>query len=1189
MNEPSSALPPDEPTRDLRSGTGGENPPDPGATLDRGSTNGDSFELATDSVPPRLHQIGPYKLLQRLGAGGMGEVWVAEQSEPVRRRVALKLIKGGVGSKEIIARFEAERQALALMNHPNIARILDAGTTPDGQPYFVMELVAGKPLTQYCDENKLSIDQRLKLFIDVCAGVQHAHQKGIIHRDLKPGNIIVGIQDGVPVPKIIDFGLAKAMESTQRLTDQSLFTGIGQILGTLKYMSPEQASLDNLDIDTRADIYALGVILYELLTGSTPLDDASIKGQAALKILEFIRDKEAVKPSSKLGSSTDEQVSSITGQRRTDSGRLKRILLGDLDWIVMKALEKDRTRRYESASGFAADLRRYLDSEPVVARPPSLNYRIRKFVRKNRVGVLAAALVLLTLIGGIIGTSLAMFRALAAENLAENRLAEANTAREEEARQRKLAEEQQTQAEKAKIIAEVNRKQAEQNLAFARKGNEILGSVFSNLDPEASYGNVAELRDALRQNLEQASRELEQAAIGDPMEVSALEMTLGRSLLGLGYAEPCIRMFSRALEKRTASLGGNHPDTLSSLNNLALGYRAASQFDQAAQLLEQALAAARSELGPEHPQTLQTMGNLGVVYRAMGNSSKAIPFLEKVLEAQRLEQGPDHPDTLTAMNNLAMSLFEAGKPDQALPLLEQATARKKSELGPDHPDTLVSMNNLAQVLDAAGQPEQSRELFQQTFDLRKSRLGVDHPQTLSSMTGLAVSLRDAGKLEPAIGLLEEALQLARKRFGGEHPDLLPIMHHLAIAYRSAGQTQLSLEMLGETLETKRKLLGGNHPSTLSTEGSLAIAYQAAGQTSEALALYRQNLERRIAVQGRDHPGTVAAMNNLAAACLNAGNVDEALPLLEECLERLRGTMGPVHPRTLTQVNNLAAAYHAANRAEKALGLLEPVLPEVRGKLGSGHPQTLGMLNNLAQIHKSLGAPGKALPLLEEVLREKLPGADQAGTAIARSNLAETLAAVGETAMALSQSREAAALIEQLDFPPATAGPVFSMTIAIHEKAGETDAADQWREKWKAHVRKQKGEESMEYASELNAHANSLIRRAAWPQAEALLRQASVVLEKLEPDGWNLPAVRSLLGAALLAQQRLAEAEPLLLAGYEGLKQRESSLPPQAADAIPKALDRLIELHTLLEKPDEVARFQELRKAYPPSQPLPADQ
>lgn len=405
------------------------------------------------SSSPAPQSIGPYKLLQRIGAGGMGEVWVADQAEPVKRRVAIKLIKEGIGSKEIIARFDAERQALALMNHPNISRILDAGTTPEGQPFFAMELVQGQPLTTFCDENRLSIDERLKLFADVCSGVQHAHQKGIIHRDLKPGNILVTFADGNAVPKVIDFGLAKALESTQRLTDQSLFTGIGQILGTLKYMSPEQASLNSIDIDTRTDIYALGVILYELLTGSTPLDDTSIRGRAALKILEFIRDKEPVKPSSKLGSSTDEQVLTITGRRKTDSVRLNRVLAGDLDWIVMKALEKDRTRRYETASAFAEDIRRYLNGEVIQACPPSIGYRIRKYVGRNKGIVISSGIVAGLVILSLVTTTWLWRDSVAAKKNAEDATAQIQLEKENVEREKRNVEAERDRADLNEKIA----------------------------------------------------------------------------------------------------------------------------------------------------------------------------------------------------------------------------------------------------------------------------------------------------------------------------------------------------------------------------------------------------------------------------------------------------------------------------------------------------------------------------------------------------------------------------------------------------------------------------------------------------------------------------------------------------------------------------------------------------------------
>jgi serine/threonine protein kinase len=359
--------------------------------------------LAPLELAPGI-KIGPYSLLRPLGRGGMGEVWLAQQNRPVQRQVALKLIKKGFNSQEILARFEAERQALALMSHPNIATILDAGVTPEGQPYFAMEYVEGSSITKYCNQNSLGIDERLRLFLDVCRGVQHAHQKGIIHRDLKPSNIIIGERDGRPITKIIDFGLAKAMDNAQQLTDLSLITGIGQILGTLKYMSPEQAGLNNLDIDTRTDIFSMGVILYELLTGETPLEDSSIKDRAILKVLEIIRDLDSPKPSSRvLHVAQSETIRTLTF--RSDIKALKTALLGDLDWITIKALENNRNRRYDSAAGLAEDVQRFLDKQPVLARPPSLFYSFQKTIQRHRLLSFAAILVVaagLIALGGIV-------------------------------------------------------------------------------------------------------------------------------------------------------------------------------------------------------------------------------------------------------------------------------------------------------------------------------------------------------------------------------------------------------------------------------------------------------------------------------------------------------------------------------------------------------------------------------------------------------------------------------------------------------------------------------------------------------------------------------------------------------------------------------------------------------------------
>src|SRR5437868_4000967 len=354
--------------------------------------------------------IGPYKLLQQIGEGGMGTVFMAEQTQPVQRKVALKIIKPGMDSRQVIARFEAERQALAMMDHVNIARVLDANATEAGRPYFVMELVHGVPITKYCDDNRLTPRQRLELFVPVCQAIQHAHQKGIIHRDVKPSNVMVTLYDGKPVPKVIDFGVAKATE--QKLTERTLFTQYGTMVGTLEYMSPEQAEMSALGVDTRSDIYSLGVLLYELLTGSTPLTHKRMKEAAFAEILRMIKEEEPPKPSTRL-SDSGAALASISAQRQMEPAKLTKLVRGELDWIVMKCLEKDRNRRYETANSIAADLQRYLNDEPVQACPPSTGYRLKKLMRRHKGPALAASLVVLVLVGGIIGTSWGMLRATA--------------------------------------------------------------------------------------------------------------------------------------------------------------------------------------------------------------------------------------------------------------------------------------------------------------------------------------------------------------------------------------------------------------------------------------------------------------------------------------------------------------------------------------------------------------------------------------------------------------------------------------------------------------------------------------------------------------------------------------------------------------------------------------------------------
>ena len=399
-------------------------------------------------------QIGPYKLLQQIGEGGFGVVFMAEQTEPVRRRVALKVIKPGMDTRQVIARFEAERQALAVMDHPNIARVLDAGATESGRPYFVMELVRGVPITQYCDENNLPIRERLELFASVCQAIQHAHTKGIIHRDIKPTNVLVTRQDGQPVVKVIDFGIAKAMG--QQLTDKTLFTDFAQMIGTPLYMSPEQAELSSTDIDTRSDIYSLGVLLYELLTGSTPVSKEQLKQAAFDEIRRIIREDEPHKPSTRI--STAEAAPSIAAQRHTEPAKLAKLVRGELDWIVMKALEKDRNRRYETANGFAADVQRYLNDEPVQACPPSAGYRFRKFARRNKAALATAAVlaVAVLVVAGTIGWASATGTAQARE-AARERAARQTAVEQEVNLALKEAEQWQEQAKWPEALSAAKR------------------------------------------------------------------------------------------------------------------------------------------------------------------------------------------------------------------------------------------------------------------------------------------------------------------------------------------------------------------------------------------------------------------------------------------------------------------------------------------------------------------------------------------------------------------------------------------------------------------------------------------------------------------------------------------------------------------------------------------------------------
>jgi serine/threonine protein kinase len=535
--------------------------------------------------------IGPYKLLQKLGEGGMGAVWVSEQQQPVKRRVALKLIKPGMDSAQVLRRFEQERQALALMDHTSIAKVFDAGTTTQGRPYFVMELVKGVPITKYCDELNLSVRERLTLFVPVCQAIQHAHQKGIIHRDIKPSNVLVCMQDGKPVPKIIDFGVAKAV--SQQLTDASLYTEVGQVIGTLEYMSPEQAELSALDIDTRADVYALGAMLYELLTGTTPLDRRRLKQAALMELLRIIKEQEPPRPSTRLSESKD-SLPSIAAQRHTEPTRLTREVRGELDWIVMKCLEKDRTRRYETANGLARDVERYLADEPVEACPPSRTYRLRKFALKYRAVLTAAAAFVLLLASAAVVSAWLAVRATQAEAEAVANQMKARDAATAERQAKNQALADQERAEKAEALAKTRleevtkeKARADEEARIAAAVNEflqqhLLGQADIGNQPLPAAGTMERNPNVtVRELLDRAARQIEGKFADQPRTEAAIRLTIGDAYRALGRYPEAQSHLERAVQLRTAQLGAGHLDTLASKANLAQLYHAQSQYAKA--------------------------------------------------------------------------------------------------------------------------------------------------------------------------------------------------------------------------------------------------------------------------------------------------------------------------------------------------------------------------------------------------------------------------------------------------------------------------------------------------------------------------------------------------------------------------------------------------------------------------------
>ncbi len=803
-----------------------------------------TLPITPGGQPTQARRIGPYRLLHVLGDGGFGVVWLAEQSEPVRRRVALKLLKPGMDTAQVLARFEAERQALALMDHPGLAKVFDAGTDDAGRPFFAMEYVKGVPINACCDDERLDLEDRVRLMIQVCEAVQHAHMKGVIHRDLKPSNILVELVNNKPAPKVIDFGVAKAL--TQQLSDSTIYTERGQIIGTPEYMSPEQARGSGIDIDTRADVYSLGAVLYELLTGSPPFDPKTLREGGYAGIQRYIEQTDPQKPSTRLTTSTE------TAPQAVSARPTPRHLKGDLDWIVMRCLEKDRARRYETAAALADDLERFLKHEPVQAGPPSAAYRVRKFVRRNRTGVAAGAAVCAAL---LVATVLSLGFGIAASR-------------------------DRARAESAEASALDRAAESEAVTGF-------LVDMLASVRPGPGNRDVT-----VREALDDAASRMRDDFADRPLVEARLRDTLAQSYSSLGAIVPAETNFRRAVDLYRATLPPGDEHTLMARAGLVDAIGAAGRVEDAAQASIELERDAVEALGEDSAAVATIRARRAAIYIMTEQNQLAREQLEKAVPVLERTLGPDNRTTISALCNLADVHTASFEWEAAEPLYDRAIASATRALGEDHPTTLSARCNKALMLRMNNRFEEARAVFEDVVPRQRRVLGDDHPDTGTTLANLAVLYKRMGLYDLARPLYEEELEISIRTLGDSHPSTFVSKVNWCAFLAECGSPEEAIPYAKDTIRLMNDAMGPDFIGAGFANRALADAYINTQRDAEALDALADAYRILSATISPESPPAWETAAIAAGVCTRMGRADDAAAWLAKAGDVSPPTLGP---------------------------------------------------------------------------------------------------------------------------------------------------------------------------------------------------------------------------------------------------------------------------------------------------------